>query len=544
MTENRERQYHLLLLAAATLLCLLPFVARPFDIDEPLFIWTARHLQGHPLDFYGFNIDWYSTESSAAAIIKNPPLASFYIALAAAIGGYGEVWLHLAFLLPALGVVLGTYLLARELSGRPLLAALSALLTPVFLASSATVMCDTMMLAFYVWAVYLWIRAVNEDSWRLALLSSALVAFCALTKYFGVSLIPLLFAYTVARKGKGREKLLALLLPVVILAGYQLWTKHLYGRGLLLDAASYASASQERGLRHLVLNLVKGLSFAGGCLLPALFFLPRIWGRKAVLAAIAAIPLLALLFSALSVSGKHHLLAPWAYYLQMALFAVAALAIFAVALADLARRRDAEALLLSLWVAGTFLFAAFVNWSTNGRSVLPMLPAVAVLLARRMGEPEAGEETTALRSPAVALPLLAAAAISLAVTWSDYTLASSAREAAQSIAVNFMRPGTRLIFDGHWGFQYYMQEAGAEPHDEKERYPRPLLLALPENNTNIPKEDLAQATPLQFLEFPLFPYLATMSPPLRASFYSSFRGELPYSFGNVPDEKYVVLQFP
>jgi 4-amino-4-deoxy-L-arabinose transferase-like glycosyltransferase len=542
MTDNRQRQYHLLLLAAATLLCLLPFVARPFDIDEPLFIWTARHLQGHPLDFYGFNIDWYTTQSSAAEIIKNPPLASFYIALAGAIGGYGEVSLHLAFLLPALAAVLGTYFLARELSGRPLLAALTALLTPVFLASSATVMCDTMMVACYVWAVYLWLRAMNGASWRLALLSSALVALCALTKYFGVSLIPLLIAYTVARRGKGQEKLLALLLPVVILTGYQLWTKHLYGTGLLLEAASYASAAHDDGLRHLVLNLVKGLSFAGGCLLPALFFLPRIWGRNAVVAAAAAVPLLALLFSALSVSGKHDVAAPSAYYLQMALFAVAALAIFAVALADLARRRDAEALLLSLWVAGTFLFASFLNWSTNGRSVLPMLPAVAILLARALRETESGDETTALRAPTVALPLLAAAAISLTVTWSDYTLARSARDAAQALAVKFMRPGTPLIFAGHWGFQYYMQEAGAEPHDENARYPRPLLLALPENNTNIP-ENLGQATLLQFLEFPLFPYLATMNPPLRAGFYSSFRGELPYSFGAVPNERYAVLQF-
>ena len=39
-------------------------------------------------------------------------------------------------------------------------------------------------------------------------------------------------------------------------------------------------------------------------------------------------------------------------------------------------RRDA--LLLALWILGTCVFAALLNWTTNGRSILPLVPAAAI----------------------------------------------------------------------------------------------------------------------------------------------------------------------
>ena len=68
-------------------------------------------------------------------VTMNPPLVGYYIAGVAALFGRSEVALHTAFLLPAAGAVVGTYWLARRLSGRPLEAGLAALLSPVFLVS-------------------------------------------------------------------------------------------------------------------------------------------------------------------------------------------------------------------------------------------------------------------------------------------------------------------------------------------------------------------------------------------------------------------------
>jgi hypothetical protein len=44
-------------------------------------------------------------------------------------------------------------------------------------------------------------------------------------------------------------------------------------------------------------------------------------------------------------------------------------------------QKSADALLLLLWIVGTFCFATFFNWSITARTFLPMGPAVATPVA-------------------------------------------------------------------------------------------------------------------------------------------------------------------
>jgi 4-amino-4-deoxy-L-arabinose transferase-like glycosyltransferase len=136
-----------LTLLLVVLAALAPFLAKPFNIDDPLFLWTARQIQSHPADPYGFMVNWYGTADPMWWVTDNPPLASYYLALAAGVLGWSEVALHFAFLLPAVAAILGTHRLARRFCSLPMLAALATLFTPVFLVSGTTVMCDVMMLA-------------------------------------------------------------------------------------------------------------------------------------------------------------------------------------------------------------------------------------------------------------------------------------------------------------------------------------------------------------------------------------------------------------
>src|SRR5262249_8269727 len=129
-----------------------------------------QQIREHPGDFYGFNVNWYYYSMPMSEVTKNPPLACYYIALAAWILGWSELALHLACVLPAVGVAVATYLLAQRFGSRPLLAALAAILTPAFLISSTNVMCDTLMLCFWVWAVLLWeIGLTGQRAWLLLL---------------------------------------------------------------------------------------------------------------------------------------------------------------------------------------------------------------------------------------------------------------------------------------------------------------------------------------------------------------------------------------
>lgn len=543
MTANESSAktfYPVIFLILATLLCLLPFVGKAFNIDEPLFIWTARHIQSHPLDFYGFQINWYGTEMSAAEIIKNPPLASYYLALAATVAGWSEVSLHLAFLLPAVAAVLGTYKLAGELTEAPWLAALVALLTPVFVVSSATVMCDTMMLAAFVWSVFFWVRGLRCNSQRDLLLASLLVAICALTKYFGMSLIPLLFVYSATSRSDGYKKALFLLIPVAILLGYQWGTSMMYGRGMLLDAASYATAEKGSARPGLFENLITGLSFTGGCLLPTLFFAPRIWGRKIVVAFLAMVPLLTLALSKL-----HLPFAPpdasWGYHAQLALFVTAGIHLWALAFRDVRQGRDSRALLLFLWISGTFVFASYVNWSVNGRSILPMVPVAGMLVVRALSSRAVPGENVGRMRSWYQLPLAAGFLLSMAVAWGDYALAGTARQAAEVIASRYGNKSLTLMFQGHWGFQYYMEQAGAIPLDKGKPLPLSrLIMVVPQNNTNISPEILGSGILLPVLEFSPAGFVTTMNHDVDAGFYSSRYGALPVAFGAVPKERYAV----
>ncbi|MGH7227421.1 MAG: ArnT family glycosyltransferase, partial [Gemmataceae bacterium] len=189
--------------------CLTPFVNKAFTIDDPLFLWAAQHIQQHPFDPYGFEVNWYIHPERMADVTKNPPLACYALALAGWLFGWSEIALHTAFLLPAAGAAWGTYRLAEKLCGRPLLATLVAVLTPVFLVSSTNVMCDTMMLCFWVWSLVCWRRGLERPRWLIV--AGILISLCALTKYFGVSLIPLLFAYTLLRRRRVGAGLMALL---------------------------------------------------------------------------------------------------------------------------------------------------------------------------------------------------------------------------------------------------------------------------------------------------------------------------------------------
>jgi len=149
---RRREPKALVLLLALVLACLLPFLNKPVHMDDPLFIWSARQICAHPADFYGGPpINWYGSPMRFSDVPKNPPLASL---LSRGSGGdlrMNERALHAAMLLPALLAVWGVYELARRLCSRPAIAVAIAVLSPAFIVSATTLMCDVLMLCLFVW---------------------------------------------------------------------------------------------------------------------------------------------------------------------------------------------------------------------------------------------------------------------------------------------------------------------------------------------------------------------------------------------------------
>ena len=175
-------------LVALTLLCLLPFSAKAFHIDDPVYLWTAKQIVAHPLNPYGFDINWSNTALPMWEATPNPPLVCYYAALVGRIAGWSERALHLGFVLWALAAILGTYRLARRFTRQPWLAAAATLLAPGLLVSATGIMCDTMMVALWIWATVFWVEGLDDPQKPISLaISGLLISACALTKYFGIS---------------------------------------------------------------------------------------------------------------------------------------------------------------------------------------------------------------------------------------------------------------------------------------------------------------------------------------------------------------------
>jgi hypothetical protein len=540
---------------------LVPFSGKAFHIDDPLFLWTARHLQQQPLDFYGFTVLWETTEAPMSEVTKNPPLAAYYLAAAAAFFGWNEVALHLAFLLPALAAIAGTYVLATRLCSRPLVAALATMLTPVFIVSSTTLMCDTLLLAFWVWAVVCWDLGIGENrarfQWMYWCLAALLVGLASLTKYFGMSLLPLLLVYTLARKAPKRA-LIALVIPLSMLAAYQIVTESMYGRGLLQDAAGFAQQTRHELRVEGFWKWLIAVEFAGGCLASVAFFLPWLWRSRDLLMGLALMVPVTLGLAQINplelapnaVPGKSAFTA--GEILHLGLFMLCGLAVLALIVSDLHLRRDASALLLALWAGGTLLFAAHFNWSINGRTILPMAPAVAILLARRLvvtgqlGKTKHVPQKVgaSFLSDPSSLALAPSAALALMVAWGDFSLAGAGRDAASQIAGELAGRGGTVWFEGHWGFQYYMEQQGARPVDLLHpKWQTGDFVILPSNNTcvaGIPPR--LRWDKVAYVTKNASGWVTTMNREARAGFYADFMGPLPFAFGEIPTEDYLVVK--
>jgi len=526
-----------------TILCLVPFVNKAFHIDDPLFIWAAKHIQSDPLDFYGFAVDWGITEKQISDVTKNPPLACYYIALVGLLFGFSEVALHLAFLVPAVAVALGTYYLARQFCSQAVPATLAMVLTPAFLVSGTNVMCDIMMLAMWVWAILLWVRGIQTDKKLSLFFAAVLISMCALTKYFGMSLLGLLFFYSLMQKRKLGIWVLFFLIPIVVLAGYQWVTYSLYGRGLLSDAAAFATEQRWAGSEYFMKGLI-GLAFTGGCVITGLFYTPLLWSRRVLVVGVilAVVLVFALTFEekigpvcTRDVGGIR-----WGLLTQIALMSVAGAGLLVLAAEDFYRCRDSKSLLLLLWVLGTFVFASLVNWVINARSILPIAPAAGILLMRRI---DRSCKTDRHRGGfwSVSWPLVPAAIIAMLVCRADYILAGTARDAAGIIQKKFENRNLKIWFGGHWGFQYYMEAAGGVALDFKRSGPALEdgdVIVYPLNNTGIEPLSQSKVRPSETLQVGRRRWLATMDPWLGAGFYADAWGPLPFVIGPVKPEEY------
>ncbi len=330
-----------------------------------------------------------------------------------------------------------------------------------------------------------------------------------------------------------------LLIPLAALLVYQVITRMLYGVSLLYGAMDYALFSKTFfGFSKLQTGLT-ALAFTGGCAAVAAIFAPLLWRARTVAAIFSvAVVLTAVLFLGETTGKNYNTIqgaARTAIEIQTVLWATGGFLALLLAVADFRSRRDASAWLLALWVLGTFAFVAFINWTVNARSVLPMIPAVGILIVRRL---EGKDRLKGEFWPrGIALCLFASLALALAVLQADYLLAVAVRQNAQEVCADYRQRVGTFWFQGHWGFQLYMNAAGASALDFKQSALKTGdALAVPSNNTNLLPPDPRKTDLVEIYRVPGPWFVTTCNDKMGAGFYASVWGPLPFAFGRVPPE--------
>ncbi len=527
--------------ALAPVVLLLPFAGKPAHIDDPVYIWVAQRILESPLDFYGGVINWYGAPMRVSEFNQNPPGVSFYLAIAGGVAGWNEIALHLWMLLPAAAVSAGVYVLAKRMNADGVMAALLAVTAPGFVVSASTLMADVLMLALYTWCVLLWIQGLDMRSRTMLGASAACGAAAILTKYFAVSLVPLLLVYTIARERRPASHWWWLAVPVLVLGAYQWHTARLYGHSLFSSAAAYAAGNSEGGVTSLGVTLA-GLCFAGGCFAGIGFAAPIVWRRRALagwmLVAALSIAAVGLVPGFVAAPDVTKLSA--ASYVLAGAFIAGGIHVFAVAGLVLRRERSAETLLLLLWLGGTFVFSVFVNWTVNARSLLPMIVPASIFLAKALPSGPAVNHGQWGRW----MPVAVAAVLSMAVSYGDYQLAGASRDAAAQLGEKYRGDAEHTWFEGHWGFQYYLEREGfrALDYTRLDRLAAGDRVIIPSHNTNVRYFDPALAREIERIEVPMKFPVSTLNIDIGAGSYAGSYGPLPFVFGNAPSQTFTVFE--
>jgi hypothetical protein len=163
---------------------------------------------------------------------------------------------------------------------------------------------------------------------------------------------------------------------------------------------------------------------------------------------------------------------------------------------------------------------------------LPLVPVAGILIARAF-------DARAIDGWRAWSPVMASLALALLVARADAVLAASARTAARAIHQAHAGQAGALWYQGHWGFQYYMDLGGAKAVD----FDHPWFAAgdtmiIPANNANTSVIDPQWVAKSDGLEFAVAPWMSTLSPDIGAGFYSSVFGPLPFAVGDVAPERY------
>jgi hypothetical protein len=339
-----------------------------------------------------------------------------------------------------------------------------------------------------------------------------------------------------------------LAVPMLMVAGYEWMTARMYGRGLLFAATHFAQMHRVRFSGGWLAKGIIGLAFAGGSLLPLMFFAPWLWRRRTLL--VMGVIIFGALLVVFRLCGDLGLILRlkniklfdhWDFLLQVMILTAGGLLLVLLVATEAWQRRDIITVVLVFWILSGLFFAVVLNWTISARSFLPFVPAVVILLVRRLGR-----QQPLIRDVWLLGPLIPAAVITMSVAVADYRLANSRRTAVEQIVARYKPANHQLWFEGGYGTtQYYMEKLGGERIDVEQSILLPgdvvVVSWLNDDVFALPAGSVGWAGYLE-------PQPRWWMNPVGggehslAGFYGADSGPVPFAVGGLPSQLYYVVK--
>jgi 4-amino-4-deoxy-L-arabinose transferase-like glycosyltransferase len=381
--ERRE----VLVVAALTLLPLLPFLGKAWAIDAPVFVAVAEQILRAPLDPFGFQMYWDATSLDAAEFNRNPPLLSYWIAPWLALSGGAEWVVRLACLPIPVAAALSFLGIARRLGPDAFGATALLVTTPAFVVLASSLLLDVPMLAASLFGVYALLRGVEPGHEGWLWVAGAAAGAAVLSKYAGLAAAPLLAAgawLLAERRGRAVARVLlpwaAILCAWAALTYVQNGAVHFLGSTDVVIRRSLAAP--------VLIGQLTAIPIWYGA---ALGFPVALWGRAFARGRGGA----ALAIAAILLGGAVALwILPWGEPLRRnppgpeaqiiaALGCAGGLFLWTSLLDPRHWWPEPIDRFLALWAGGWLVFSSGVNWHVNAADALLAAPPALLLLFRR-----------------------------------------------------------------------------------------------------------------------------------------------------------------
>jgi hypothetical protein len=438
---------------------LVPFLGKPFTIDDPVFLLEARHALEDPLHPTAFEMTLWDVPERVSAMVPPGPVIAWLL-VPTMLAGASEHVAHATQLVMVLVAILATVSLALRLGSQPRSATAAGLLlaaTPTLLGMAGTAMPDVPAMALGVAGIERFVAWRQDGKWIQGTAASILLALAAMTRLHALLLLPIPvllivddpFSIEAWRRELARAWP-ALAGAIVIAGSLALATRDPYpGGGGSIGAVGDLSSAENvgRNALSLAIHWVLAVPFA----LPWLTLSLR--SMRAWVVVVASLGAVGLLVAA--PGDPPYWLAPIA-------------GVGVAALVDTVRqaagRRDRIEIALAAWMLIPLPTVVYAHLPP--KYLLASAPAAALLVARRA----AGRRIGAVATACVAA---LGVALGVAILRADAALAEVARTGVRMLTAPQVTGGRAVWYDGYWAFQWYAEAAGARRWTARPPQPAP-----------------------------------------------------------------------